>query len=174
MSTHSKATPPEVTRPRFQKEASDIALQMAQFSVDDLMRPFDAIRPYRLEGDVVLSEPGDRTLFTYWQQRLTDTLIADVKQAGGTLCNLASEEMKGLFDWKRVEREVRIVTPEFRVRKNGKLTTVVIYTKMCRGEMTRFILKNEPTNPEALRTFTWEGFRWDETLSDNGRMIFVL
>ena len=38
--------------------------------------------------------------------------------------------MKSLFDWKRVEREVRVVTPEFQVWKNGKLASIVIYIKI--------------------------------------------
>lgn len=49
--------------------------------------------------------------------------------------------MKDLFDWKRVCSEVRVITPDFHVYKNGKLSTVVVYAKMCRGEMTRYILK---------------------------------
>ena len=37
--------------------------------------------------------------------------------------------MKDLFDWKRVEQEVQVITPEFQVWKKGKLTTVVVYAK---------------------------------------------
>lgn len=88
------------------------------------------IRAYRLEGDVVLPELGNQTLFSYWRSRLTDTFIEDIRSAGGILCNLASDEMKSLFDWKRVESEVRVVTPEFMSGKNGKLATIVVYTKM--------------------------------------------
>ena len=32
-----------------------------------LLRPLDAIRPYRLEGDAVLPATGERTLFELWQ-----------------------------------------------------------------------------------------------------------
>ena len=38
------------------------------------------------------------------------------------------------------------------VYKNGKPTTVVIYAKMCRGEMTRFILKNRIEDIESLKS----------------------
>ena len=220
MSDVSKVKVPLTTVPRFQKEASEIALQMSQFAVGDLerllrvnakiavenykryqafhaeetpelpalfsytgivfkrlnpkdfsaseleyaqehlrltsfcyglLRPLDVIRPYRLEGDVVLPELGNQTMFSYWRSRLTDTFIQDIKQAGGILCNLASDEMKSLFDWKRV----------------------VIYTKMSRGEMTRFILKNGIENPEDLKGFSWEGFEFDEALSDERRFVFI-
>lgn len=138
-----------------------------------LLRPLDLIRLYRLEGDVVLPELGNQTMFVYWQSRLTDLFIQDIKQAGGILCNLASDEMKGLFDWKRVEKEVRVITPEFHVWKNGKLGTIVVYTKMCRGEMAGFVLKNQIKNPEELKSFSWEGFEFDELLSDEKRFVFT-
>lgn len=242
MSETSKVKTPLITIPRFQKEASEIALQMSQFSVEEmerllrvnakiavenyrryqafhaegtpelpamlaytgivfkrlnpkdfsnddfeyaqqhlrltsfcygLLRPLDIIRPYRLEGDVVLPELGNQTMFSYWQSQLTDAFIEDIKNAGGILCNLASDEMKSLFDWKRVEREVRVVTPEFRVWKNGKLATIVVYTKMSRGEMTRFILKNRIENPDDLKQFSWEGFEFDEALSDDRKFVFT-
>ena len=138
-----------------------------------LLRPLDVIRSYRLEGDVVLPEPGNQTMFSYWKSRLTDVFIEDIKKAGGILCNLASDEMKSLFDWKRVEREVRVVTPEFQVWKNGKLASIVIYIKMSRGEMTRFILKNRIENPEGLKSFSWEGFEFNESLSDEKKFVFT-
>ncbi|WP_418816162.1 peroxide stress protein YaaA, partial [Phocaeicola sp.] len=90
------------------------------------------------------------------------------------LVNLASGEMKDLFDWKRVESEVRVVTPDFQVWKGGKLKTVVIYAKMCRGEMVRHIIKNRIGCPEDLRGFSWEGFTFDEGLSTDNHLQFVL
>lgn len=243
MSDVSKVKVPFVTVPRFQKEASEIAVQMSQFSVEELerllrvnpkiavenykryqafhaedtrglpamlaytgivfkrlnpkdfsegdfryaqehlrltsfcyglLRPLDVIRPYRLEGDVKLPEQDGQTMFNYWKSRLTDLFIEDIKANGGILCNLASDEMRGLFDWKRVEREVTVITPEFQVYKNGKLSTIVVYTKMCRGEMTRFILKNRIESPQDLNTFQWEGFEFNEQLSGDGKPVFTL
>jgi cytoplasmic iron level regulating protein YaaA (DUF328/UPF0246 family) len=243
MSVSSRTRTPFTTTPRFATEASGIALQMSQFSVEELerllrvnskiavenyrryqqfhaedtselpallaytgivfkrlqpqdfsaddfayaqsclrltsfcyglLRPLDTIRPYRLEGDVVLPEPGGQTMFAYWQARLTDTLIADVRQASGILCNVASDEMKNLFDWKRIEREVRVVTPEFQVWKADKLTTVVVYTKMARGEMARFVLKNRIEQVEELKRFTWEGFELDTSRSTDNKLVFTM
>lgn len=242
MSGLSKITTPFGTTPRFRQEASEIALQMSQFSVEDLerllrvnskiavenykryqafhaegtselpallaykgivykrlnpqdfsveefiyaqehlrltsfcyglLRPLDMIHPYRLEGDAVLPELGTQNIFAYWRSRLTDVFIDDIKKTGGILCNLASDEMKGLFDWRRIEKEVRVVTPEFHVWKNGKPATIVVYTKMSRGEMTRFILKNRIEDPEELKSFSWEGFEFDESLSDEKSYMFI-
>ena len=138
-----------------------------------LLRPLDGIRPYRLEGDVCLPERGGLSMFDYWKPLLTDVFIEAVRQQGGVLLNLASGEMKNLFDWRRVEREVQVVTPEFQVWKGDRLTTVVIYAKMCRGEMTRFFLKNRLTRPEELRGFEWEGFALDESRSTDTHLLFT-
>ena len=166
MSESTNVKFPMLTEPRFQKEASEVAFQMSQFSVEELerllhvnskiawenykryqdfhspslkklpallaytgivfkrlgakdfsssdfeyaqhhlrmtsfcyglLRPLDGIRSYRLEGDVLLPELGG-TVFMFWRSRLTDALIEDVRRAGGVLCNLASEEMKNLFE----------------------------------------------------------------------------
>ena len=138
-----------------------------------LLRPLDVISSYRLEGDVVLPEFAPHTLFAFWRPRLTDLFIQQINKAGGVLCYLASDEMRGLFDWKKVEREVRVIHFDFHVWKNGKLSTIVVYTKMCRGEMTRYIIKNRITDLEQLKAFEWEGFRYNEKYSVGDRWVFT-
>lgn len=150
-------------------------LQFENFSDDDLLysnsrmticsfmygmlRPLDLINPYRLEGNVELPCTQGKTMFEYWRPILTDTLIDAVKSSGGILVNLASAEMKGLFDWKRVVREVRVITPEFKIMRDGKMRNVTIYAKMCRGEMSRYILLNRISDQSGLLDFEYDGFR---------------
>lgn len=118
-----------------------------------LLRPLDAIRPYRLEGNVCLPDADGPARFDYWQPRLTQYLIDSVKADDGVLVNLASGEMKRLFDWRRVYRELRVVKPDFKTIREGRERSVVVYTKMCRGQMTSFILRNRLTLPEELAHF---------------------
>lgn len=139
-----------------------------------LLRPLDMIKNYRLEGDVKLPERGNKSMFDFWKPVLTDFFIEEIKRQGGILINLASNEMKDLFDWKRVCSEVRVITPDFHVYKNGKLSTVVVYAKMCRGEMTRFILKNRIEDPEQLKSFEWEGFCYNEAESEGDHLVFTM
>lgn len=139
-----------------------------------LLRPLDAIRNYRLEGDAVLPGHDEQTLFAYWQGQLTDAFIDKIRADDGILVNLASSEMKRLFDWKRICNEVRVITPQFRIREGDRLKTVVVYTKMCRGEMTRHILRNRIADPETLKDFEWDGFRFDAALSRGGDWAFTM
>lgn len=126
-----------------------------------LLRPKDLIHPYRLEGRVKLPELGGKSLYSFWRERLTDQFITEIKEAGGVLCNLASAEMKRLFDWKHVENEVEVITPSFQLLKSGKRKTIVVYTKMCRGAMARFIIQNKLKTEKDLFQFNWEGFTYD-------------
>ena len=139
-----------------------------------LLRPLDGIKPYRLEGNVCLPGNGGESMFDYWKPLLTEHFIREIKEQGGILVNLASGEMKDLFDWEKVEQEVKVVTPDFRMWKGGQLKTVVIYAKMCRGEMVRYIIRNRIDTPEELKAFAWEGFSFDESHSSGGRLQFVL
>lgn len=115
-----------------------------------LLRPLDGIKPYRLEGNTVIDK---QSRFNYWKPILTDYLINEVKKDDGVLINLASNEMKKLFDWKKISKELDIVTPEFKTMKNGKMKSIVIHTKMSRGDMTKFILNNQINNKEDLSLF---------------------
>ena len=134
-----------------------------------LLRPLDMVHRYRLEGNVELPENGV-SMFDFWKPILTDWFISKIKADDGILVNLASNEFKNLFDWKRVMKEVTVVTPQFKVEKGGKLSTIVIYTKMCRGAMTRWILQNRITDIEALKQFEYEGYSLYEPA---GEWMFV-
>lgn len=139
-----------------------------------LLRPLDLIRNYRLEGSIRAAKDSTESIFEHWRPLLTPLLIREVQAHGGILVNLASSEMKDLFHWKEVQEAVRIVTPEFYTIKGGKPTTVVVYAKMCRGEMTRYIIRNRIEDPEQLKAFIWEGFAYDATLSEDDRLVFSL
>lgn len=138
-----------------------------------LLRPLDLISSYRLEGAVKYVSKGNISLFSYWKTVLTDYLISYVKERGGTLLNLASNEMKKLFDWKKVERELNVISPEFHCWKGDKLKTIVVYTKMSRGEMTRYVLKNRINDFDELKAFSWEGLEYNPSLSTKNPIFVV-
>lgn len=48
-----------------------------------LLRPLDAIRRYRLEGDAVLPGHDDQTMFGYWQGRLTEAFLEKIHADDG-------------------------------------------------------------------------------------------
>ncbi len=138
-----------------------------------LLKPFDLIKTYRMEFDIELPELAEGSMADYWREKLTSPFIKAIKSAGGILVNLASKEMKSAFDWKKVEKSVQIITPEFKIWRNGKPKTIVIYTKMARGQMARFIMQNRISKPEELKMFSWEGFTYSDELSNNNNWVFM-
>lgn len=135
-----------------------------------LLRPMDAIVPYRMEHCVCLQATGDKPIHQYWKNKLTDVLIDSVKADDGILVHLSTEEYEHLFDWKRVTEEVRVIHPLFYVRRpDGTLRMQAVWAKSCRGAMVRYILENEIASPEQLKAFSYEGFAYS---SKHGEELF--
>lgn len=133
-----------------------------------LLAPFDLIEPYRLEGKV---RPfGEQSLFGFWQGRTTDYLISRVEQSGGVLCNLASGEMQELFEWKKVCDRVKVVTPTFFEVVGEKRKNIVVYTKIARGLMSRYIVEHGIETIEQLKEFNLQGYSFVE--ERGGELIF--
>lgn len=138
-----------------------------------MLRPLDTINPYRLEGKVRLNVNGGKTMFLTWKDKLTELLIEQVKADDGILIHLATEEFEHLFDWKRVEREVRVIKPLFLVDKGLEYKIVSMYAKGCRGAMTRFIIKNRLTGAEDLKDFSIDGFEYQSNMGDENHPHFI-
>lgn len=132
-----------------------------------LLRPMDAIVPYRMEHCVRLAMTKDQPINTFWKDKLTDVLIDSVKKDDSILVHLSTEEYEHLFDWKQVCKEVKVIHPLFYVRqKDGGLKMQAIWAKSCRGAMVRFILENQITDPEDLKAFNYEGFEYNPNLGE--------
>lgn len=140
-------------------------------SLYGMLRPLDRISAYRLEATASLN--GKETVAETWRPLLTDNFIALVNQSGGVLLDLASEEMRLLLDWPKVCAAVRTVKVDFYERRAGKLKSVTMYAKMCRGEMTRYVIRNRIDNPEDVKAFLWDGFVFDPLESNENHLVFV-
>ncbi len=141
-----------------------------------LLRPMDSIRPYRMEGDVDLGLTRGTNVFEYWRDELTELLIKRVKTSGSAqLFFLASEEMKFLFHWSNILKEIEVITPKFLVRQSdGSLKQIVIYTKMARGTCLRSIIKNRLTTEAELQTLSPEGFQFSANDSSKNEWLYIL
>lgn len=131
-----------------------------------MLRPLDAIHPYRLEGKVKLQATSGLTLFDWWKDQLTNVLIERVKADDGILLHLATAEFEHLFHWKRVEQQVTVIKPLFLVDKGLEYKVVSMYAKGCRGAMARYVIKNKLTRQESLRCFSVDGFEYKPNMGD--------
>ncbi|MGN0281506.1 MAG: YaaA family protein [Prevotella sp.] len=139
-----------------------------------LLRPMDAIVPYRMEHSVCLPSTNGKPINQFWRDKLTDVLIDSVKADDGILLHLSTEEYEHLFDWQRVCREVEVIHPLFYVRqKDGTLKMQAVWAKSCRGAMVRHILNHHITSPSDLQSFFYEGFAFSPRLGEHTFPHFV-
>jgi len=138
-----------------------------------LLRPLDAIVPYRMEHCVSLPATGNQSVNRFWKDYLTQVLIDSVKADDGVLVHLSTEEYEHLFDWKRVRAEVRVIQPLFYIRKGGKLRMQAVWAKSCRGAMVRFMLQHQCAVEEELYLFSHEGFEYHAQLGEPDFPHFV-
>lgn len=138
-----------------------------------LLRPLDLIKAYRLDYTLKLKGMNLKNLYEYWFPKLTKSLIGDVKRSGGVLINLASLDVWGAFDGKEIRKQVRVITPEFQEWRNGKYEMIRTYAKQARGAMTRYVLLHRLETPEEIIRFEWDGFQFNEEISDSERYIFT-
>ncbi len=56
---------------------------------------------------------------------------------------------------------------------NGVLKTISFHAKRARGLLTRFVVDQRVDDPEGLKDFAEEGYRFRPELSEPDRLLFV-
>ncbi len=137
-----------------------------------LLRPLDAVQPYRLEMGSRLKTERGANLYAYWGDRLARALNAAASDSGAqVLVNCASQEYFGAVD--RDTLSLRVVTPVFMEDKAGTPKVVSFHAKKARGAMARFVVEHRLTDPESLKDFDTGGYRFDAGLSEGDRWVFL-
>lgn len=137
-----------------------------------LLRPMDAIEPYRLEMGSRLKTAKGKSLYDYWGARLAEALNAQAKAVGSqVLVNCASEEYFGAVD--RGALTIPVITPVFKEIKDGRPRIVSFFAKKARGAMARFIVQNRLTAPTDLEGFSAGGYRYEPDASEGETMVFM-
>jgi hypothetical protein len=138
-----------------------------------LLRPLDAIRPYRLEMGTRWAPGRRKDLYGHWQGRIAAALAADAQESGSAvLVNLASKEY-----WRAVEGKLPpslpVIEIDFREEGPEGLRFNTFAAKRARGMMARYICEHRLADPEALKGFDGDGYRFDADTSDARRWHFT-
>lgn len=137
-----------------------------------LLRPLDLILPYRLEMSTKLKVNEYKNLYEFWENKIGALLNNDLEENNHkVLLNLASNEYFKSIVKKNIKTP--IISPEFKNYKNGQYKTISIYAKKARGLMTRFIIKNNISNPEDLKAFDLDGYYFNNQLSSDLKPVFT-
>lgn len=137
-----------------------------------LLRPLDAIQPYRLEMGSRLKTERGKSLYDYWGGTISEALNAQAKDVQtDTLINCASQEYFGAV--KPDTLTLHVVTPQFYEDKPGGPKIVSFFAKKARGAMARFIIQNRLTKPDQIREFDIGGYAYQLDQSTPERPVFL-
>lgn len=185
----SKSPTPSATRPALYAFAGDTFQGFDAGSLDDegreraqthlrilsglygVLKPMDAIQPYRLEMGSRLKTRRGANLYEFWGDRIAKSLNEAADRIGtDLLVNCASQEYFGAVDQDSLT--LRVVTPVFMEVRSGSPKIVSFFAKKARGAMARFIIDNHVTCEEGLRDFGLGGYRFVASEDEGRRLVF--
>lgn len=136
-----------------------------------LLKPMDAIQPYRLEMGSRLANPRGADLYAFWGDRIAKALNNQAAAVGTqVLVNCASVEY--FIAAQRKPLKLKVITPVFLEEKNDEAKIVSFFAKKARGAMARYLCDHHLTDPADLRGFDAGGYAWRADLSTPDRPVF--
>lgn len=131
-----------------------------------VLRPLDAIHPYRLEMGYKL--PAYKNLYQFWGESIAATLPKT-----GPVINVSSAEYtKAVLPYLAAER---VITPQFLTAdpKTGEPAFVVVHAKIARGAYARWLIKTGIKDVSRLHEFNDIGYTFNAKLSTPESPVFV-
>jgi cytoplasmic iron level regulating protein YaaA (DUF328/UPF0246 family) len=137
-----------------------------------VLRPMDAIQPYRLEMGTKLKTARGKSLYDFWGGQIGEMLSADLAgHKDKTVMNLASNEYFKAVDQNALGANV--LSAKFLNIKDGKARNLMYYAKFGRGLMTRWIMQNRIDRADGLKDFNLENYAYDAKLSSGRELVFT-
>jgi len=137
-----------------------------------LLRPLDLMQAYRLEMGTRLSNERGKNLYEFWGDTVTEGLNAQLKAVKSKyLINLASNEYFKVVKPKVLNGE--IITPAFKELKNGEYKMIGVYAKKARGLLSRYIIQNQLSDIEDIKSFDLEGYKFNKKVSKGNNWVFT-
>ena len=133
-----------------------------------VIRPLDLIQPYRLEMGTKLSNEKGNDLYDYWGSDISNVLNDDESDL---IVNLASNEYFKAIDQNTLKANILDIV--FKEKKGDAYKVIGIYAKRARGLMVNYIIRKRLENPEGLKDFSDEGYRFDKDLSSESSWVFL-
>lgn len=137
-----------------------------------VLRPLDAIQPYRLEMGTRLKTRRGESLYDFWGARLAEALDRAAQgHKDKTVVNCASGEYFAAVDRKALKAPV--IGCRFLEEKDGEARIISFYAKRARGLMARYVVENRIERVADLKGFDMQGYRHAPHLSSDEELTFV-
>lgn len=137
-----------------------------------VLKPLDAIRPYRLEMGSSLKVGRANSLYQFWGDAIAKSLVIEARDAAtDTLVNLASTEYSRAALTPALK--LKIVSPRFLEIKGNEAKIVSFFAKKARGLMARYMIDHRIDRADGLKDFNTEGYSFRADLSKDGDWVFT-
>ena len=137
-----------------------------------VLRPLDAIQPYRLEMGTRLKTRRGQSLYDFWGDRISAALNeAAMGHKDKTLVNCASGEYFGAVDRKALK--LPLLSCRFLEEKDGEARIISFYAKKARGLLARYAIDDRIEKAADLKAFDAAGYRFDPGQSTEAEFTFV-
>ena len=137
-----------------------------------LLRPLDGIVPYRLEMQAKMGNHRQRpslgSLYEFWGSALADALFEE----DPFILNLASKEYSKCIS-RYLRQDIRFITCVFAELIGDKVVEKGTLAKMARGEMVRYLAKNQVEDMEGIKGFSQLGYHFSQKYSDADTLVFL-
>ncbi|MDO1558277.1 peroxide stress protein YaaA [Brevundimonas sp. 2R-24] len=159
----------ELDRPALEWAQDRVRILSGLYGV---LRPLDAIQPYRLEMGTALPTRRGKSLYAFWGDRISHRLNADLEgHSDPTVVNLASQEYFGAVDRKALKAPV--VEIRFLEEKDGEARVLSFFAKQARGLMARWAIERRVERAQDLKGFDAAGYRFAADRSSDHEWTFT-
>eukprot|EP00873_Tetraselmis_striata_P013228 jgi/Tetstr1/433492/TSEL_022762.t1 len=152
----------ELTAKEIKSAAQQLRILCGLYGV---LRPWDAVKPYRLDMSKKLANRAGKDLYAFWADKLAGAIQRDLEaQPSGQrfIVNCASQEY---FQSVKPHLTCPVYTMQF--------PGPSVYAKQARGAMVRYILTSGAKTPEDLKGFTGNSGEWKYDSGKSKEFEFV-
>ncbi len=113
----------------------------------------ESVKAYRLDMNMNMF---DKSLYTIWSDVVNNYYKDEI------ILNLASNEYAKMIKAKMIDVDFLM---------DGK--RVAYHSKVARGQMLDFIIKNTITNIDSLKDHSFNGYHYNNELSQEGKLVYT-
>ena len=162
------------------KEIDSISLNKSQLSFTQnhfrilsalygVLQPFDSIEEYRLDMKTKFKTAEASNLYNYWKKPLTDYF--NRIENNKVIINLASAEFARMINFSMLKtRAIDIVFGEI---KGDIFKSPPMYSKMARGKLAGYLIRQKITKPEQIKLFNLDGYTFNMEFSSDIKFVFT-
>lgn len=128
-----------------------------------LAKPLTGISDYRLYFD-----NPDFDLYEFWGDLLYKKLFKD----DDLIINLASKEYSKTITPFLKDKD-KFVSLDFKDYRNGKVKSIVAWTKQMRGKMLKEIISKKIDDIDQIKKIEIDSYKYQEDLSEANNLVFL-